>query len=498
MRFLSAFNLRVVWLAQVMGAFAGLPALAQVFTTPAPVYTDALQLQGANYLMAKAGGSSTTFVAWVRYGVPTATQPAVSDVMFSVSTAGGAFSPAEIVGAKAGEFDMFSTSAGDVHLVAARTPTGYYGETFLEYRNRPAGGTFLAPIQLTQPGVVNWPRVVANDQGTVWVVWAGACGASSSGIGVRRSSDNGQSFSPSVCVADGTSAPTDIAIDSTGRLHVFYAAYAGQVGDPAQPAFNLNYRRSDPSQPDGFLPTVTVAANVSQTRNWDLEVAPNGSVGIAYSLGSSTATLFYSKSSDGISFTTTTVSSGEAQTPDLIFDAQSGAHLAWEPLNMGGNVFYAYAADGLNFAAPVQLSAVSTLSQQAYWPRIALDNRGFVNVSWNLYDEAASGGLAFLSRSGDHVSFTAQLVSVAPSTDVWSGAEIAIDGEGRLTVVWPEMHTKSGYSPIDMDVWFAQAASSVPGNAPPGTPIPPQAGPPADPGKPTNPGPPTGVGRPPR
>ena len=128
-------------------------------------------------------------------------------------------------------------------------------------------------------------------------------------------------------------------------------------------------------------------------------------------------------------------------------------------------------------------------SQRAALPRLAVDRQGIPNVVWYLWDIQPEQRTVYFSRAADRREFVTQQVAIPPSLRPRE-PELAVDGQGRITVMWRE--EKSGsteWSELDYEVWAAQAAPPQPGNAPP------WAGPPANPGPPGNVGGPRREGK---
>jgi len=453
----------------------GLPAAAQVFTVPAPVYTD--PASAIPFLVrVGADNSGVTSMAWSWYAPA---GESIYDVLFSQSAAGGPFSAPVVVAGYSLLSDMRVTPSGTAHLISV--PTGIGG---LQYCKPSAGGCSGAQARITAESPANWAQVAADDAGHVYVVWAGPVNGVPC-LAASRSTDGGSSFTPPVCFANSSGYPR-IAVDALGRLQVAYLDDIVQVTSPSYSITATLYcQRWDPASLTGFTARAPVANFPTGGFSLDIATDASGAVGIAWTEGGYTpVSLHYARSVDGVTFTSRTLAAG-GQTPRLTFDARGGAHVAWEQFDSSWNVFYAYAADGVSFAPNVQLSQTTSVDQEAWAPRIFVDARGFQNVAWNLWDYPTNTNAVYFSRAADRSTFTTQKISAADSHD----AELAVDGSGRATVAWSEWLQMSGSSVVDADVWYTQAASSLPANVPPGVPVPPGAGPPANPGPPPGKGP---------
>jgi hypothetical protein len=124
---------------------------------------------------------------------------------------------------------------------------------------------------------------------------------------------------------------------------------------------------------------------------------------------------------------------GGAFSPRVALDSKEAVNITWgDTLGGGRRVLFARSTDlGDSFSEPINLSPSSN---DAFEPEIAVAANGTINIAW---EDAASGiNSIMFARSTDEGSTFSAPLRVSKEGGAASEAHIAADSSGRLSVVW--------------------------------------------------------------
>ncbi len=243
----------------------------------------------------------------------------------------------------------------------------------------------------------------------------------------------------------GNSLKPEIAVDGQGNINVVWT-------DTTPGNFDIFFSRSTDgvnfsaplnlsANPGGFLSRPQIAVDGQGNINVVWEVVPPGTP----------PDIFFSRSTDGVNFSTPlnlSASLAFSSRPQIAVDGQGNINVVWDdftPSPFNFEVFFSRSTDGVNFSAPVNLSVNPG---GAFGPQIALEGQGNINVVWQ--HNTLGNTDIFFSRSTDGVNFSTLLnLSVNPGFS--SEAQIAVDGQGNINVVWFD------FTPGNFDIFFSRA-----------------------------------------
>jgi hypothetical protein len=137
---------------------------------------------------------------------------------------------------------------------------------------------------------------------------------------------------------------------------------------------------------------------------------------------------------------------GGAFAPRVALDSSETVNIVWgDTKDGGGKVVFVRSTDlGLTFNEPLDVSRSSGV---AFDPEIAIDASDAINVAWQ--DTAPGTSVIMFARSTDGGQTFSEPKQVSTGTGNATEAAIAIDGAGRISVVWVDEslgHAESFYA----------------------------------------------------
>lgn len=217
---------------------------------------------------------------------------------------------------------------------------------------------------------------------------------------------------------DGTLASSAIAVDASGRVHVFYGAasdtqlrYAYKPRDGAwsapEPVASGNYARSHLS----------------------IAVDPDGVVHVVYEQPSSPRVLYASRATSGT--WTAGELSGSARSPAIVTDAEGTLHVSYYDVARG-DLTYARKTSSGQWNHMIADPGTAASGVVGEWSSIGLDGQGGVHIAY--YDLGTHDlKYAYRQRGG---SFSTQRVGYAGNLGLW--AAVAADRDGTVHIVYEE------------------------------------------------------------
>ena len=141
--------------------------------------------------------------------------------------------------------------------------------------------------------------------------------------------------------------------------------------------------------------------------------------------------------------------------PQLVVDSGGTWHAVWLA-GRGGQVlptrlFYASSPDGVAWTPPVELTPRGADVAELFSPRLALDRRGRLHLTFTQAREGISDhSLFYVRKDGSGWSeperLFAELGYAAPEL------ETALDGEGRLHLVWKDAKGRYRHAALDLSL----------------------------------------------
>ena len=336
--------------------------------------------------------------------------------------------------------DMVSGSNGTLHLVYLTNRNEiYYRRSFdrgldwsprvVLYNNNPPHGSigplslFISPgdelhffSKLVMDGGSSLIHKVSRDNGTTWnegtlinsgvaardikLCWDGegvihGLGAISypyppfdSFLRYFNSTDGGLSWSSTWNINDSADASPpsfeyDIAVDSTGRVHVVWADHR-DFGWNAPRIYYTNFTQGVNHPPNRAL-DIQNGISMEDPR---VDIGPNDRVHVAWSDNrSGTMDIIYANSSNGgLSFTAprivNDVRNGEQSQPEMDISDVGKLHLVWQDSRSGeSDIYYSNSTDHREFITPVRINSDTTDEQR--FPALSLSPSGLPSLAWN-------------------------------------------------------------------------------------------------------------------
>jgi len=215
----------------------------------------------------------------------------------------------------------------------------------------------------------------------------------------------------------------------------------------------------EPAEAQVFSTPVNLSGNSSTSTTGQIGVDGQGNISVVWSDNApGNFDLFFRRSADGVNFSAPlnlSSNTGNSFRPEMAIDSQGSLNVVWHDNSPGNfDVFFSRSTDGVNFSAPVNLSANSG---DSLFPQIAVDGQGRVNVVWQ--DNTLGNAEIFFRQSADGVSFSAA-VNVSANTGSSLFSKIAVDGEGNISLLW------SDDTPGNSDIFFSSSVDGVNFSAP--------------------------------
>src|SRR5258708_522184 len=221
-----------------------------------------------------------------------------------------------------------------------------------------------------------------------------------------------------------------MAVDTSGNINAVWE-------DDTANNSNILFSRSM----DGGV-TFSTPTNVSKSSGLSfsprIAVDTNGGVNVVWVDNTpGHQTIFFSRSTDGVTFSTPVNISNDpsdSANPQIAADATGNISVVWENDTINLGVFYAHSTDGgVSFSSPLPLT---TNTSGSFGPQLAVDATGNICVVWE--DDFSTRAHVSLSRSADKGAppSTPQLNLSKNSTGNSTAPMIALDGGGNINVVW--------------------------------------------------------------
>jgi len=312
--------------------------------------------------------------------------------------------------------------------------------TIVETALRPAGGSWQAPVELTPPGAEGFsPQIAVDPAGDAIAAWRQSTGSDSNQLVEASERPAGGNWQAPVEIS-GPQNTTDLelAVGSGGEAIAVWDTF--ENGDVVQAAAHASGRAwqtpvtiSPPGQRTGaFAPQVAVDAHGEAVVVWESGIAQSGFVQAAV------------RPAGGHWQAATDISGEGVGRPHVGIDADGEAVAVWNGVTSADDAVQsaAHPAAG-SWQAPVELS---TAGEVAAFSQVAVDAQGNATALW--YDE--SGGVALAdeglvlvgaSRPAGASSWHAPVAISAPSKGqggviLLGPPAIAVGSQGSAVALW--------------------------------------------------------------
>ncbi len=283
------------------------------------------------------------------------------------------------------------------------------------------------------------PRAAVDSSGGVHLVWSDTTPGDSE-IYYKQSTDGGGTWATSqrITFSSGSPGNPDIAVDSTGGLHVVWE-------DEAPGNSEIYYKRS----PDGGATwSTSKRLTWNEGMSWNPAVAVDSLDNLHVVWADMTPgnfEIYYKKSTDGGANWSTSKNlssnSGNSFSPAMAVDSSDRIHVAWSDGTPGkSEIYYKKSTDkGNTWAASQRLSWTAEASAQ---PAIAVAASGRIHVAWS--DATPGDSEIYYKKSSDGgATWTTSKSLTANSGDSLSPA-LAVSALGNIHLVWSDKTPGSG------------------------------------------------------
>ncbi len=314
-------------------------------------------------------------------------------------------------------------------------------------RSSDGGATFFTPKNLSNnTGASFAPQIAVDPSGNINVVW-GDNTPGSVDILFSRSTDGGATFSTPKNVSNntGTSFAHRVAVDASGDINVVWE-------DDTPGNFDIFFSRST----DGGA-TFSAPKNLSNNTGFSFEpqiaVDASGNINVVWpDTTPGNVDTFFSRSSDGgATFTAPknlSNNTGTSFAPQIAMDASGNINVVWKDDTPGNSeIFFNRSTDGgATFSTPKNLSNNTGFSSD---PQVAVDSSSDINVVWE--DDTPGNFDIFFSRSTDGGATFSTLENLSNNTGESFFPQIAMDASGDINVVWRDN------TPGSLDIFFSRS-----------------------------------------
>jgi BNR repeat-like domain len=292
------------------------------------------------------------------------------------------------------EPDMAIDSSDNLHLVWCDTTPG--NQEIFYKRSTDEGATWLSTQRLTWTLSESAPADIAvGSSGSLHVVWYDFIPGNFE-VFYKKSTDGGATWSSShrITSTSGSSCNAAIAVDSSGNPHVVWA-------DDTSGDYEIYYKKS----PDGGA-TWTASQRLTWNSGWStnpaIAVDSSDRLHVVWHDDSSgNLEIYYRRSMNGGETWATrqrlSWNSGKSYYPVIVVDSSDNLHVTWHdntPANY--EIYYKMSSDaGINWSTAQRLTVTSGFS---YHPTIAVDSSGKVHIVW---EDDTPGNLEMYYKSGN-------------------------------------------------------------------------------------------------
>lgn len=343
-------------------------------------------------------------------------------------------------------------------------------DTVVESAYRPAGEGWQAPVDISEasgaavlvPGErdADYPRIAVDGDGDVTVVWERNTGADETVIQAASRPAGGSWQAPVDVSEPSITASAEepwVASDEHGDVTAVWER-EGVVQSALRPAGEGWEASVDVSEPgvQALTPQAAVDAEGDATAVWMIQVEGRLLPRTAY------------RPADGDWGAPTDIADGEeGGDPQIALDAHGDTLVVWTDNGGGGAALRgAYRPAGGEWQAPV---AISAGGEEVQFPRLALDAQGDALVAWG-GDTNAAGGyervkVAYRPAGGGWEAATA----LSENGGNASPGAVAFDQQGNAVVIWQrqsgsEDSIQAAYRPAG-GAWEAPASLSESGTS---------------------------------
>jgi hypothetical protein len=251
--------------------------------------------------------------------------------------------------------------------------------------------------------------------------------------------------------ADNTavSYSTHIAVDAQGNINVIWAEFDCLQVRPFTCTWHLYFTRSTDGATTFSTPRdIANLADGESLFGPQIVIDATGNISVAWEGDGVGANVFYTRSIDGgLTFSlplNLSLDNGLASDPDLALDSRGHINIVWQsqnPVDQTYNAFFSRSTDGVTFTPATSLCASG---ESCNFPEIAIGAHNAINLVWAAATCADCNDDAIFSRSTDGGATFSAPLNLSNSTDpMVSAPAITIDAKGAVNVVWSKGNTGS-------------------------------------------------------
>ncbi len=316
------------------------------------------------------------------------------------------------------------------------------------------GLVFSTPTNISKNGDYSWNQQVAVDAaGNINVVWEDDT-ATASGYQIilfSRSTDGGATFSTPkpLSNASGFSTNPRICVDSQGGINVVWQ-------DNAAGNYDVFFSRSSDGGVIFSAPMNLSALNdPASSANPQIAAGAGGNISVVWESDTVTLGIFFSHSTDGgATFSNPmnlTANPTGSLAPQMAVGVDGSINVVWEDdFNFRSHIFYRRSPDG-GATFPTPPTPVSNDSGNSSGAQIAVDLNGNINVVW--IDDTPGNFAIFFARSTDKGATFPSTKNVSKSIGDSSSPQVGTDANGNIFVAWQKTLSPT----INHDVFFARS-----------------------------------------
>jgi len=313
---------------------------------------------------------------------------------------------------------------------------------------------YLIPINVSNTPEVSWNPAIAINRlnGHLFIVWNDASNGEDE-IFFSKSTDNGVTWSTPVDISftEGASYSPDIAVDSSGNMHVVW--YDNSSGN-----WEILYTRSDDEGSIWTIPK-NISNNTGASKKPSIIADKLNHLHIVWqdeTTGNSE--IFYTQSLDGgVTWSTKkdiSNNGGASRNAVIASDNLNNLHVAWDDDSLGNSEIL-YSKSINNGASWTTAKDISNNGQYSYKPSIAVDSNNNIYLSW--MDNTPGNWEILVTRSSDNGANWTTVKDVSNTPGDSLNPFISIDSTNTIHLLWQDNYQTSGYN----DLFYSKTANAL-------------------------------------
>jgi hypothetical protein len=344
-------------------------------------------------------------------------------------------------GGDATEPQVAVDSAGDVVVVWRRFDGADYA---IEAVERPAGGAWSAPLQLSAAGQnAETPQLAVDAAGDAVAVWSRSNGPNHIVQSATRPAGGGWGAPLDLSAPGADAKGPQVAVDGAGHFVAVWSSSTGPSTAAVQSATGL------PGGAWGGPDNLSTSGRNDQPQ---IAVDPRGDAVAVWRHYEAGPTLIQSvvRHSGGTWEPALPVSpsSGMAERPQVAIDSSGGVVAVWRRDDGAGYLIESAQRPAGSWLPPVPLSASGGNAEA---PQVAVDPAGNAAAVWSRSSEKGGMSSTVIQAAVQSAGGALQSpLDVSPAEELAEGPQVGLDAAGNAVAVWtsgnanpPVVHTAS-------------------------------------------------------